>query len=70
MSATTKRYLVIEGSQSAHCCFEATVVDTTKPDNCCVGVFEEVCECFSIEAANKVADSLNKTNNLNLIEGA
>ncbi len=25
------RYLVVEGSQSSHCCFGVTVVDTTRP---------------------------------------
>jgi len=26
------RYQVIRGSESGHCCFEATVVDTSKPE--------------------------------------
>lgn len=47
------RYEVREGSESCHCCFEATVVDTTKPD-------EIICECFSIEYAKKIAEALNK----------
>jgi hypothetical protein len=51
------------GSQSAHCCFEATVVDTRKPhligqtqykDHC-----EAVCECFEIEDAQRIAAALN-----------
>ncbi len=58
-----KRYKVVEGSQSSHCCFEATVVDTTKPTM--IGgkqygnQFDAVCECFTLEEAQLVCDSLN-----------
>lgn len=58
------RYEVREGSQSAHCCFSATVVDTTKPhiladgkqyqDHC-----DSVCECFEVEDAIKICAALN-----------
>lgn len=61
------RYQVREGSQSAHCCFDATVVDTARPiviggkpygrDG--ASQFEEVCECFSVEDAATIADALN-----------
>jgi hypothetical protein len=59
------RYEAREGSQSGHCCFEATVVDATKPtvyngeqfeDHC-----ESICECFSMEDAEKIAKALNET---------
>lgn len=57
------RYIVVKGSQSAHCCFEATVVDMTKPviiggehfDN----QYEPVCECFDIADAETIAAALN-----------
>lgn len=64
------RYAIYKGSQSAHCCFEATVVDTTKPD--IIGGehykdsgpngqyhYEAVCECFSVEDAELVCRALN-----------
>jgi hypothetical protein len=58
-----KRWEVRIGSQSSHCCFEATVVDVTKPhiiggeqyeDHC-----EPICECFSVEQAEQIAAALN-----------
>ena len=56
-----QRYQVIAESQSNHCCFSATVIDTAKPNTSigAAGEFEIVCECFSLEDANKVADALN-----------
>ena len=63
------RYAIYRGSQSAHCCFEATVVDTTKPDMIggehyqgSDGQFhhEAVCECFSEEDAELVCRALNE----------
>lgn len=48
----SERYKVVEGSESAHCCFEATVVDTQFCN-------ELVCECFDMESAQKIADALN-----------
>ena len=53
-----ERFLAIDGSLSAHCCFAATVVDTTKKEGI-DGIFETVCECFSMEQAKKVQDALN-----------
>lgn len=59
----TTRYKVVSGSQSAHCCFENTVVDTTKP--VMIGgkhyrdEYAPVCECFDEEAAQLIADALN-----------
>lgn len=62
------RYMIYEGSQSKHCCFEATVVDTTKPD--IIGGehykdssgqyhYEIVCECFTMEDAETICAALN-----------
>lgn len=60
-----ERYKVVQGSQSAHCCFEATVVDTTKPvmigDEHYNNQFESVCECFEIEHANTICAALNRS---------
>jgi hypothetical protein len=53
-----ERYKVVDGSQSGHCCFDATVVDTTKPtgyrDHC-----EPMCECFERADAERIAAALN-----------
>lgn len=58
------RYKIIDGSQSAHCCFDFTVVDIDSPvmignkqfDN----KFESVCECFDYESAKLICEALNK----------
>lgn len=59
------RYKVIDGSQSSHCCFEATVVDTTQPfmigDEHYGGLFVSVCECLDRQDAEKIAAALNGT---------
>ena len=58
------RYKVELGSQSGHCCFEYTVVDTTKPymvagkqyrDR-----FQGICECFDKGIADQICEALNK----------
>lgn len=58
-----KRYLVVKGSQSGHCCFEATVVDTTKPvmlgGKHYNNKFEPICECFSYSDARRIETALN-----------
>lgn len=57
------RYKVVGGSQSAHCCFTATVVDTYNPviidGEHYENQFAQVCECFDLEDAEKIADALN-----------
>lgn len=69
----SKRYIIMESSKSAHCCFEATVMDSTKPEMIhgkhYEGVegkhYETICECFNIKEAQLVCDALNlkeKTN--------
>lgn len=49
------RYIVKQGSESAHCCFEASVIDT-KPNP-----LEEniICECFDKEDAELICKLLN-----------
>ena len=50
------RYIVIEGSESGHCCFKYSVIDTTNDDD-----FDKiVCECFTKIDANKICTLLNK----------
>jgi hypothetical protein len=57
------RYKVVEGSQSDHCCFYWTVVDTTRPvvigETHWKGMYEAVCECFKWEDADNICASLN-----------
>lgn len=68
--STDLRYAIYEGSQSGHCCFDATVVDTTKPH--IIGGkhykgsdgqyhYETVCECFDREDAERICAALNAT---------
>jgi hypothetical protein len=57
-----KRYAVYDGSVSAHCCFVATVVDTTKQTYIAADgqpVYDIVCECFSKSDAERVCAALN-----------
>lgn len=63
------RYQIYNGSQSVHCCFEVTVVDTTKPviidgehykGSDGQYYYESVCECFDMESAQLICDALNK----------
>jgi hypothetical protein len=50
-----ERFKAVEGSESSHCCFEATVM---------LGE-ETICECFSMEDAKRVADALNAAESRN-----
>ena len=61
-------YKVIKGSQTAHCCFKATVIDTTAHqldgdvNHMIIGgeeQYEPVCETFSIEEADLICLALN-----------
>lgn len=62
------RYKIFEGSQSAHCCFVSTVVDTMKPD-VANGQhlksddgqlrYEPLCECFDRDNAERICAALN-----------
>ena len=66
--ANNSRYIIYIGSKSAHCCFEATVMDATKPemiggehykDRSGQFHYETICECFSLEDAELVCIALN-----------
>jgi len=62
------RYKVVSGSQSAHCCFDATVVDTTRPvmihGEHYEGQFEPICECFDTDDAAAIADAMNASSSV------
>jgi hypothetical protein len=57
------RYKIVDESQSVHCCFSKTVVDTTRPvmihgehhDD----KYEAMCECIDEDAAPVICDALN-----------
>lgn len=57
------RYKIVDESQSVHCCFRKTVVDTTRPvmihgehhDD----KYEAMCECIDEDAAPVICDALN-----------
>jgi len=57
------RYKIVDESQSAHCCFSHTVVDTSRPKMIAgkhyKDQYEIVCECFDEEDAVLVRDALN-----------
>jgi hypothetical protein len=59
------RFRVVEGSQSGHCCFDATVVDALAfadlPSAGPVGTprFKALCECLDAGDATAIADALN-----------
>ena len=54
------RYEIREDSQSGHCCFQFTVVDTSRPHQFNDGQFEAMCETFELPEANKICEALNE----------
>ena len=58
------RFKVVSGSQSAHCCFDFTVVDTGRLHMYGPGrpadYYETVCECFCEAEARAIALALNE----------
>lgn len=57
------KYEIIEGSESAHCYFSHTVVNTYIQSFPNLPYFETVAECFSKEDAELVCKALNLMNN-------
>lgn len=62
-AASEPRFKVVDGSQSAHCCFEATVVDTTNPVMIAgkhyENQYEALCETFDHADADLICAALN-----------
>lgn len=58
-----ERYAVVEGSNSAHCCFDASVLDLHAPvyhsEGYWLGTYHAVCECLDTEDAERIASVLN-----------
>jgi hypothetical protein len=72
MTEGAGRYRVVLGSESGHCCFDATVVDTSRPELNGDGKpfkkygseelrYETICECFDADDASRIAAALNET---------
>ncbi len=61
------RYIIMKGSISGHCCFDFSVLDTTKPHIIGGKHYEDengkhydvVCECFYEESAVLICNLLN-----------
>jgi hypothetical protein len=51
-----KRYQVVKGSESCHCCFEAAVIDTKRGAHARAAW---VCECSDLSRAHAIADAMN-----------
>mgnify|MGYP003663395321 CR=1 FL=1 len=59
------RYIVQQGSDSGHCCFDFSVMDTETPvtnmfDGGIISDATMVCECFERKEADMIAEALNK----------
>lgn len=54
--ASGERFWSLNYSVSAHCCFDATVIDLTKP---IIGGFESICETFELGDARRIAEAMN-----------
>lgn len=51
------RYKVVRGSESGHCCFEATVIDTQSTEYHQSG--DWIAECFDEKDAERICAVLN-----------
>lgn len=62
MTYTNGRYLILPGSESAHCCFEFTIIDTAAGKNDFGDWNKTMCECFDEEEATTICNALNNIN--------
>ena len=62
--AYNERYKVVAGSDSCHCCFEHTVVDTRSNTGYEPKPHSTVCETFNEEDATRIAMALNMLNHV------
>lgn len=62
-----ERYKIVEGSESAHCCFDVTIVDTSRPESLTKEVstpyYYNMAECFYKEDAVLIVNALNYLEN-------
>ncbi|UZS00379.1 hypothetical protein [Serratia phage SMP] len=65
----SKRYQVVEEAISGHgCCFDATIIDTSRRHPIYKDQFETVCEVVEIEDANHICELLNAADDAAVIE--
>lgn len=64
-----ERYKIVEGSESAHCCFDATILDTHQPEDCTKAdgtpYYYNLAECFYIEDATLIVNALHQQEEYN-----
>lgn len=53
------RFIILEDSDSGHCCFEHSILDTTKMNDVWPEKYESICETFDIESAESICEALN-----------
>jgi hypothetical protein len=56
------RYIIIEESFSAHCCFEYSVIDTSVNVDAYESWKRCMCETFDKKSAEIICEALNKSN--------
>lgn len=58
------RYFVKHGSDSGHCCFEASIMDSLVGEMIHGDFFPDcVCECFDEDVAEEICKTLNEKEN-------
>ena len=63
-----ERYKIIEGSESGHCCFDATILDTHQPEDLTkdgTPYYHNLAECFYIEDATLIVNALHQQEEYN-----
>lgn len=53
------RFVILEDSDSGHCCFEYSILDTEKINEVWSEKYESICETFDIESAESICEALN-----------
>ena len=53
------RFIILEDSDSGHCCFEYSILDTKKTNEVWLKKHESICETFDIESAESICKALN-----------
>lgn len=59
IDAPSDRYVVEDGSHTAHCCFTHTVMDKQGGTGSTIAKETPVCECWSAEDAERICMALN-----------
>ena len=53
------RFIILNDSNSGHCCFEYSILDTEKIDEAWPEKYESICETFDIHSAKTICNALN-----------